>query len=172
MRVASDEPSKNKSVHDFEPCCSSLSQTWPLPWNHTHFDWWHHNPVIKKIYKNEPWLPLHLHRWTLAVEPHPELDPDPEEGSVPSLPLEIMNNYFSLGADAHVTLEFHESRGIPSIHLAWVSGIKFVVYVKKCKVTCGCWVSRNMHLSVTCMEDVWNGMIKCCGLVFFGLSIV
>ncbi|KAJ8262026.1 hypothetical protein GJAV_G00161260 [Gymnothorax javanicus] len=63
-------------------------------------------PVSKILCHVEDGTVVQLDRWNLQVEASPA---QPEEGTQ-KLPLNVFNNYFSLGFDAHVTLEFHESR--------------------------------------------------------------
>uniref|UniRef100_A0A663LV05 Diacylglycerol kinase n=1 Tax=Athene cunicularia TaxID=194338 RepID=A0A663LV05_ATHCN len=54
---------------------------------------------------------VQLDRWNLHVEPNPDASPEEkDEAASEKLPLDVFNNYFSLGFDARVTLEFHESR--------------------------------------------------------------
>lgn len=58
---------------------------------------------------------IHLDRWKLDVQKNPDAEPS-EEGK-DTLPLTVLNNYFSFGADAHIALEFHEARGNPPLVL-------------------------------------------------------
>ncbi|NIG58363.1 diacylglycerol kinase zeta isoform 1 [Pontoporia blainvillei] len=86
-------------------------------------------PVSKILSHVEEGNVVQLDRWDLRAEPNPEAGPEErDEGATdrvgrpgrggaggsgilgPGLPLDVFNNYFSLGFDAHVTLEFHESR--------------------------------------------------------------
>ncbi|ESO87278.1 hypothetical protein LOTGIDRAFT_107128, partial [Lottia gigantea] len=70
-------------------------------------------PISKILCNVEEGQVVQLDRWNLVVESTISTGGDviePEDGLVDALPLNVFNNYFSLGADAHVALEFHESR--------------------------------------------------------------
>ncbi|KAJ8340514.1 hypothetical protein SKAU_G00351470 [Synaphobranchus kaupii] len=68
-------------------------------------------PVSKILSHVEDGNVVQLDRWNLIVEPNLEASQEEkDEQLTDKLPLDVFNNYFSLGFDAHVTLEFHESR--------------------------------------------------------------
>ena len=50
-----------------------------------------------------------MDRWVLNVERNPDCPPTDVKGK-DDLPLNVVNNYFSLGVDANIALEFHEAR--------------------------------------------------------------
>uniref|UniRef100_A0A672MDU9 Diacylglycerol kinase n=1 Tax=Sinocyclocheilus grahami TaxID=75366 RepID=A0A672MDU9_SINGR len=68
-------------------------------------------PVSKILSHVEDGNIVQLDRWNLSVEPNLEAsEEERDEHQTDQLPINVFNNYFSLGFDAHVTLEFHESR--------------------------------------------------------------
>ncbi|XP_072045698.1 diacylglycerol kinase zeta-like isoform X3 [Amphiura filiformis] len=71
-------------------------------------------PIYKILSQIEEGPMVQLDRWNLSIEPNKEAEINKEEADEQGLPdqgpLEVFNNYFSLGADARTALEFHESR--------------------------------------------------------------
>ncbi|XP_074961604.1 diacylglycerol kinase zeta isoform X1 [Phalacrocorax aristotelis] len=68
-------------------------------------------PLSKILSHVEDGNIVQLDRWNLHVEPNPDVNSEEKDDTAADkLPLDVFNNYFSLGFDARVTLEFHESR--------------------------------------------------------------
>ncbi|XP_072303889.1 diacylglycerol kinase zeta-like isoform X2 [Eucyclogobius newberryi] len=67
-------------------------------------------PLSKILSHVEDGDVVQLDRWNLRVEANHSAPADSDEQHTDKLPLDVFNNYFSLGFDAHVTLGFHESR--------------------------------------------------------------
>ncbi|XP_068165072.1 diacylglycerol kinase zeta-like isoform X2 [Antennarius striatus] len=67
-------------------------------------------PLSKILSHVEDGNVVQLDRWNLQVKPNHSGGVEAEEQQNDKLPLDVFNNYFSLGFDARVTLEFHESR--------------------------------------------------------------
>lgn len=67
-------------------------------------------PVSKILTNLEESETLRLDRWNLEVVPNENAKRTDHAGK-DNLPLNVMNNYYSLGVDAQIALEFHEARG-------------------------------------------------------------
>ncbi|XP_071134997.1 diacylglycerol kinase zeta-like isoform X43 [Mytilus edulis] len=87
---------------------NDLSRT--LNWGGGYTD----EPISKILNYVEEGQVVQLDRWDIQSCPYEDGESDSinnsEESLSEKLPLDIFNNYFSLGADAQVALEFHESR--------------------------------------------------------------
>ncbi len=73
-------------------------------------------PISKILSSMGEAEPVLLDRWELQVEKNPDAPPNGDDSgshhpSRDTLPLSVVNNYFSFGVDAQIALDFHEARG-------------------------------------------------------------
>ncbi|KAH9412869.1 hypothetical protein DERP_009851 [Dermatophagoides pteronyssinus] len=74
-------------------------------------------PIAKILCNIQDGQIVQLDRWNLKVQPNQSCQQqqsqqllDENKGAKHNLPLDVVNNYFSIGVDAHIALSFHEAR--------------------------------------------------------------
>uniref|UniRef100_H3BH82 Diacylglycerol kinase n=1 Tax=Latimeria chalumnae TaxID=7897 RepID=H3BH82_LATCH len=135
-------------------------------------------PLSKILSHVEDGNIVQLDRWNLHVEKNLEASPEEkDETAADKLPLDVFNNYFSLGFDAHVTLEFHESREANPEKFnsrfknkMFYAGVIFLFFCFR--------ASETGRRSAPCLRDgmqvcprLRDGMQMGCILVFLSLSL-
>ena len=65
-------------------------------------------PISKILSSLQSADSLLMDRWELVVERNDH--PSSEDRGKDKLPLNVVNNYFSIGVDAQIALQFHEAR--------------------------------------------------------------
>jgi diacylglycerol kinase (ATP) len=85
----------------------------PIPQSPTPFQGYSDEPLDKILLHVDEGPIVELDRWQVSVWPNEELprsSGDAKDDGVPDVPIHVINNYFSIGADAQVALEFHLGR--------------------------------------------------------------
>ena len=86
---------------------------YPIPLPHPPIQGYSDEPLDKILMHVDEGPVVEMDRWQISVWPN---DNAPRNAvnvkdSVDDVPIHVINNYFSIGADAQVTLEFHLGRG-------------------------------------------------------------